>query len=375
MLRINKSYTHKEWEIHYDELLDSLQHLKSNDSIQNIQNKIQIKEALMQLRLTENHDEYHHQPDKLLASLIRDVKSFCDKANEDYLFTQSIETRLFILKMRSTISRIQKESQQVLDNEKERIFCQKQYDKFCAELAFFAGELHFSNRKKTYDALSQLLNKYYVSVPIITQSALTQKDFDDVQDVERIAYERALAELQATISALPSTWQTIKDDSNELINKIESSRLKKQVQINVSRDTAFDYVRHTCNIQKTNELLKQPYNTSVQNEYVALIQRNRASPATQKSMSAIVIGAVLMTIGIVLMFSPPVSILVGAIALGVGITAFCGGMLAPKVADKQKRKHTESFMSQLFAEVKRLPSESNTSVIPQENESLLGMKV
>lgn len=358
MLRVNKSYTRHEWKSRYNELQTTMQQLSDTQ----LQEKTQCQKEIMELKLNENHDEYWHQPDKLLARLITDVRNMCDNADDEYLFSQSIETRLFIIRIRSTINTVQERMHQVTSSPIEAN--QNLYDTLCNELSFYASELHFKRRKTTYNALNTLLEKYFIPIPIILRSSLTQEDFHYVREIECTNYHKAVKELETTLSRLTPAFNTVKTDTNNFIEKIESARLKKGEKTKPSSDdSAFDYTRHTHNLKKTNELLKNPFDTSVQNAYAGLIKRNHSLREDTSCMKKILIGTVLTCIGLLLCSFPP-TLYIGALLTAVGLHSVISGV----VEKENSPKKTERYLSSIFKDVKHIRPDTPITVDEKKEE-------
>jgi len=345
-----KTYAHTEWKTRYDELSNALAQIDPNQAAQSKDTIIQLNQELTRLKLTEKHYEYVNCPDVLLASFIRDVQHECDSYDHEHLFTQSDVTRLVMLRIHTTINCIQDETQQLLDTAAAKKIHQDRYDQLCKELASYTSELLFHKKMTIADELMKVLNQYHIAIPMITHSALTKDDFDHLHETESTAYRNAIQQLRTTLTALPHTMHAVKDDGNALINKIEADRLASD------NSNSFNYKRHTINLTKTNELIKNPTHVPLQNEYIELIQRNNDNTAVRRAMMAMVIGVVVAVVSLIIAFSGPSLLLGGLIIAGVGFGITGGsGIAIPAIKAVRQLTSTEGKMSRLFSDLKHAP--------------------
>ena len=148
----------------------------------------------------------------------------------------------------------------------------------------------------------------------------------------------------------------VQDEGNMLIRKIESRRVTSEEPSVVFKKTPFDYKRQTLNLKKTNELIKNPTDVKVQEEYQALINSNEHSNSIKTAMMVILLGALMLAIGIVsivLWPAAPVAVALGITAIVTG--SLCGGLGAGELIKDATIKATSTGkrMSCLFTEVMR----------------------
>ena len=312
-------------------------------------------------------DVLQKTPWTLLTALMSDIQSVFTAYDANHLAQQQASTRFVMLKINLLINQIQEENKSLEKTETAKKKYQADYEKLAAALAEYASLLKGTN-SLLFDCLSPTLKLYTIPTTKETPvKTLSTEDLTWLQQHESNLYFDALQKLRVTNQGIPALYQAIKDESNNLINKIEANRIASEKPSCFFKNQPFDYKRQTINLKKTNTLLEHPLDTTTHEEYQKLIRSNAHDDTTGIMRSMLLFVTAIVTIILAVGLSPPATT---AAVIGVNVLAGSSlavdGLVIANYANvvRSQLTRTEAKMSNLFKAVKRTQEPA-----PQQEEA------